>query len=207
MKNYKLLFISIIFFCLSNKSFAQNTPVDKVRYVEASVQGGWLFAGSNTGAKIINALIYSLSVGYVHTPETSYELNINSFYSKIVYDGYQGKFDTTARYSQSYYMFGIVRSFRTEIRNFTPFLSTVVGLSSSTIKPSVSQTQIAAGILGGIKYALTPRIGLKFQARVQAPLSGIGLGLSIGTGGPSVGIGSYSRTVQFDLSSGLFFTL
>ena len=179
------------------------------RKIEVSGQVGWLLAGRNPGAKIINAPIYSLSAAYVRNPQVSYEINVNTFYSKIVFNGYQGKFDTTARYSQTYVMFGIVRAFNIDIKNFTPYLSTLIGFSSSTIKSNATapQTQLAAGIMGGVKYDLTSRMGVKFQARIQAPLSGIGLGLSIGSGGPSVGIGSYSRTIQFDVSAGVFFKL
>jgi hypothetical protein len=201
-----IIFLAIV---VPKTCYSQIFTADLVHKIEVSAQVGWLFAGSNPGAKIINKPIYSLSVAYVRNPQVAYELHVNTFYSSIVYNGYQSKYDTTARYSQSYAMFGIVRSFTTEIKNFTPYLSSLIGFSNTSIKSNTTapQTQLAAGLLGGVKYQINKRIGIKLQARVQAPLSGIGIGLRIGTGGPSVGIGSYSQTIQFDLSGGMFLNL
>jgi hypothetical protein len=209
MKIYASFYIVFLMVFIPKICYSQIFTPDLIHKIEVSAQVGWLFAGSNPGAKIINKPIYSLSVAYVRNPQVAYELHVNTFYSNIVYHDYQSKYDTSARYSQSYVMFGIVRSFTTEIKNFTPYLSSLIGFSNTSIKSNTTapQTQLAAGLLGGVKYQLNKRLGLKFQARVQAPLSGIGIGLRIGTGGPSVGIGSYSQTIQFDLSCGMFFNL
>ena len=210
MKIHLIIFIAIHFLFCNTKSNAQIKVSESNRKIEGSVLFGWLFAGSNPGAKIINAPIYSISASYVHNPQIMYELSVNSFFSKIRYDVNQGHSDTTVQYSQTYVMFGIIRTFKTEIPNFTPYLSSNIGFATTSIKASgtsTTPTRFAAGIIGGIKVDLNARIGLKFQARVQSPLSGLGLRVGISTGGPTVGIGSYSNTIQFDASAGLFFRL
>lgn len=209
MKIHLIIFINILFLFFNILSSAQIIGDEVDKKIEASVLCGWLFAGNNPGAKIVNAPLYCASVAYVRNPSIMYELNINSFFSNIKYDAYQGHSDTSVRYSQTYIMLGIVRTFKTEIPNFTPYLSTTIGIANTSIhvSNSVSKLQLAAGLLGGIKVDLNTRIGLKFQARIQAPLSGIGLGVGVSTSGPTVGIGSYSSTVQFDVSGGLFFRI
>lgn len=209
MKIHLIIFIVMQFLFFNTKSSAQNT-LDINRKVEGSVLVGWLLAGSSPGAKIINAPIYNVSLAYIRNPQVMYELNVNLMYTKIKYDPYRGHNDTLVGYSQTYIMFGIVRTFKTEIPNFMPYLSTCIGFTNSNIQMSnaaPSTTRLAAGLLGGVKVGLNKRMGLKFQLRIQAPLSGFGLGVGIGTGGPSVGIGSYSSTIQFDVSGGLFFRL
>lgn len=210
MKIHLIIFIVIHFLFFNSISYGQNRVSESDRKIEGSVLLGWLFAGSNPGAKIVNAPIYSISAAYVANPQIMYELSVNSFFSKIKYDASQSYGDTTVRYSQTYVMFGIVRVFKTEIPNFIPYLSTNIGFATTNIKAtstSPTPTQFAAGILGGIKVDLNARIGLKFQARVQSPLSGLGLRVGVSTGGPTVGIGSYSNTIQFDASAGVFFRL
>jgi hypothetical protein len=211
MKIHLIIFISMQFLFFNVISSAQTITSNEDKKIEASVLCGWLLAGNTPGTKIINAPVYSGTVAYVRNSNVMYELSVNSFFSKIKYNAYQGHSDTSVRYSQTYIMLGIVRTFKTEIPNFTPYLSTNIGLVNTHIQvssgTSYSPTQLAAGLLGGIKVDLNSRIGLKFQARVQAPLSGLGLRVGISTGGPTVGIGSYSGTIQFDVSTGLFFRL
>ncbi|WP_157447122.1 hypothetical protein [Cytophaga aurantiaca] len=188
---------------------AQGVTLDANKKIEASVLGGWFFTGNNSYPKIKNAPLYSLSAAYCKNPQLMYELNINSCFSKMLYNSSQGNGDTSVRYTQTYIMLGIVRMFKTEIPNFMPYMSANIGVSSMSVHApgAVSQMKLAAGVLGGIKVALNKRLGLKFQVRVQAPLNGLGLSVGISTGGPGVGIGSYSSAVQFDVSTGLFFRL
>lgn len=209
MKTHSIIFIVLFFLILITRGNAQPIILDANKKVEASFLCGWFFAGNNSYPKIKNAPIYSGSVAYIRNPNIMYELNINAFYSKIRYNTSQGNGDTSARYAQTYIMLGIVRTFNTEIPNFMPYMSATIGISNMSVHVpgSAPQTRLAAGLLGGIKVALNKRMGLKFQARVQAPLNGLGLYAGVGTGGPSVGIGSYSSGIQIDLSAGLFFRL
>jgi hypothetical protein len=210
MKFHVIIFTSALYLFFNIESYAQMNVSETDRKFEASVLCGWLFAGNSSGAKIVNGPIYSVSAAYVSNPQVLYELNVNSFYSKIRYDHNGTLNDSSLSYSQTYIMFSIVRAFRTEIPDFVPYLSPTIGFAVVNVKTSgtpFSQTRVAAGIMGGIKVDLNSRIGLKFQVRVQAPLSGFGLGVGIGTGGPSVGIGSYSNGMQFDTSAGLFFRI
>lgn len=204
MKIRLIVFLGILFLFPDIRSNAQSILLDPDRKIETSVLGGWFFTTSNSYPKIKNAPIYSVSAAYVRNPQVMYELNINSFYSKMKYSG-----DTSARYAQTYIMLGIVRAFKTEIPNFMPYMSATIGVSTMSVHTpeAVPQTKFAAGLLGGIKVALNKRVGLKFQVRLQAPLNGLGLYAGVSTGGPTVGVGSYSSSMQIDLSTGLLFRL
>ncbi len=206
--NKRIFFICITCWMLSfTHSYAQEKIVAPKTYVfEGAAQLGWMISGSNGLARVKSAINYTFSGAYIRNEHTSYELNVNTFGTKIEYPLYP---DSTVRYAQTYVMFGIVRCFKLDIRTLTPYLSTTIGFSSSNVKVanSVSQMSLAAGLSGGLKIKVRDNWGFKLQARVQAPLSGLGLGVGIGTSGPAVGIGSYSSTVQFDFSGGVFFRL
>jgi hypothetical protein len=207
MKARKIFIVLILTYTCFFKSAAQTDLPPKRYLVEGSAMTGWLFAGKASAAKIINAPVYNLSVGYIRNEVAMYELNINTLFSQTRFPNWNNTSDTTTTYSQTYIMLGIVRTFNTEIPKFSPYVSTMIGILSQRIHaPDVSpQTQIAAGLSGGIKYFIKENLGIKLQARIQAPLSGIGLGVGIGFGGPSVGVGSYSNNIQFDLSGGACF--
>jgi len=203
-----ILHISTLLF-LNVPCFAQGSDNNKKYVFEGGGLVGWMLAGKTSTAKIINAPVYSLSAAYVRTPQVAYELSFNTLYSNVHYASYNGQSDTVTHYSQTYIMFGIVRHFQTEIPKFTPYMSSTIGFMSQSVQVAnvASQTQLAAGLLGGFKYFIKDNLGIKIQARVQAPLSGIGLGVGFGIGGPRVGIGSYSNNIQFDFSGGIFFRL
>ena len=210
---YKICYLIILHLSyvllIQTTGFAQKDDSNKKYVFEGAGQAGWMLAGRTSTSKIINAPVYGLSVAYIRTPQVSYELSFNTLYSNVHYESYNGQADTAAHYSQTYIMFGIVRHFQTEIPKFTPYMSSTVGFMSQSVQVAnvTSQTQLAAGLLGGFKYFIKDNLGIKIQARVQAPLSGIGLGVGFGIGGPRVGIGSYSNNIQFDFSGGIFFRL
>jgi len=60
---------------------------------------------------------------------------------------------------------------------------------------------------GGGKIYLSEKIGLRLQARLLMPLTFSGGGLWCGTGGCSVGVGSWASIVQFDFTGGIFVRL
>jgi hypothetical protein len=173
---------------------------------EGAGQLGWMMAGTNGAAKVRSVVNYTFSGAYIKNERTLYELNINTFGTKLYYPLYP---DSTVRYNQTYVMFGIVRCFKIEIPSLIPYISSTIGFSNSSVKvaQSGSQLSLAAGLAGGLKIQLKDNWGLKMQARVQAPLSGLGLSVGVSTGGPSVGVGSYSSTMQFDFSAGVFVRL
>ncbi|MDX1700972.1 MAG: outer membrane beta-barrel protein [Melioribacteraceae bacterium] len=60
---------------------------------------------------------------------------------------------------------------------------------------------------GGGKFFLGENIGLRLQARLLLPLTFSGGGLWCGTGGCSVGVGSWATLAQFDLTAAVFIRL
>lgn len=60
---------------------------------------------------------------------------------------------------------------------------------------------------GGGKFYLGKNIGLRLQGRLLMPLIFSGGGLWCGTGGCSVGVGSWANLVQFDFTAGVFVRL
>jgi hypothetical protein len=192
---------------LSPYVYAQGKIEAPKTYVfEGAGQLGWMISGANGLARVKSTTNYTFSGAYIRNEHTLYELNVNTFGTKLYYPLYP---DSSVRYAQTYVMFGIVRCFKLDIRTMIPYLSTTIGFSSSNVKVAhaVSQMSLAAGLSGGLKIKVKDNWGVKLQARVQAPLSGLGLRVGIGTSGPAVGIGSYSSTIQFDFSGGLFFRL
>ncbi len=59
----------------------------------------------------------------------------------------------------------------------------------------------------GLFIKATESVGLKLGAQFFSPVQGIGAGLSFGTGGSGVSVGSYSTILQFGFTGGLSFTL
>jgi hypothetical protein len=60
---------------------------------------------------------------------------------------------------------------------------------------------------GGGKFDLSKNIGIRLQARMLVPLVISGGGLWVGTGGASVGVGSWAPIVQFDFTAGIYVKL
>jgi hypothetical protein len=60
---------------------------------------------------------------------------------------------------------------------------------------------------GGGKFDLSKSVGIRLQARMLVPLIFSGGGLWLGTGGASVGVGSWAPIVQFDFTAGIYVKL
>jgi hypothetical protein len=60
---------------------------------------------------------------------------------------------------------------------------------------------------GGGKFDLSKSVGIRLQARMLVPLVISGGGLWVGTGGASVGFGSWAPIVSFDFTAGLYIRL
>ena len=60
---------------------------------------------------------------------------------------------------------------------------------------------------GGGKFYLGKNIGLRLQGRLLMPLIFSGGGLWCGSGGCSVGVGSWANLIQFDFTAGVFVRL
>lgn len=106
-----------------------------------------------------------------------------------------------------YWQLGIVRPL--QMGKVQPY--GVVGLGAASFNP-VGQTWgtewlFAAHLGGGAKIFLSKSIGLRLQGRILLPMTFGGGGFWCGTGGCSVGLGSYASFVQFDFNAGLTIAL
>jgi hypothetical protein len=112
-------------------------------------------------------------------------------------------FDMTIEYLQ----LGIVRPL--QMGKVQPF--GVVGIGAASFSPDDTQygTEwlFAAHLGGGAKIFLSESIGVRLQGRILLPMSFGGGGLWCGTGGCSVGLGSYTTFVQFDFNAGIVISL
>ena len=60
---------------------------------------------------------------------------------------------------------------------------------------------------GGGKFDLSKSVGIRLQARMLVPLVISGGGLWVGTGGASVGFGTWAPIVSFDFTAGIYVRL
>ena len=106
-----------------------------------------------------------------------------------------------------YYQIGVVRPLK--MGKVQPY--GVVGLGAASFNPVGStwgtEWLFAAHLGGGAKVFLSESIGLRFQGRMLLPMTFGGGGLWCGTGGCSVGVGSYSSFLQFDFNAGVVISL
>ena len=108
-----------------------------------------------------------------------------------------------------YWQIGVVREVPMQSKKFTPY--GVVGLGAANFNPVGSMWSdewfFAAHFGGGLKMFFSDAIGIRLQARALFPFSFSGGSLWCGTGGCSVGIGSYTSLMQFDFTAGLIIAL
>jgi len=106
-----------------------------------------------------------------------------------------------------YWQLGVVRPL--QMGKVQPY--GVVGVGAASFNPVGStwgtEWLFAAHFGGGAKIFLSKSIGLRLQARALLPMTFGGGGLWCGTGGCSVGVGSYSTFIQFDFTAGLVIAL
>jgi hypothetical protein len=106
-----------------------------------------------------------------------------------------------------YLQIGIVRPL--QMGKVQPF--GIVGIGAASFSPDDTkfgtEWLFAAHLGGGAKIFLSESIGVRLQGRILLPMSFGGGGLWCGTGGCSVGVGSYSTFVQFDFNAGIVISL
>lgn len=110
----------------------------------------------------------------------------------------------------SYWQIGANRLFELDMNEkILPYAGIKAGIGTYDFENSKYQTIVRAaiGLQAGVKVMATPRVGLQLGLQLQSPISGIGLGVSAGTGGVSTGVSTYSYMLQFSLGGGLVFKL
>ncbi|MCU0417760.1 MAG: hypothetical protein MUE33_11315 [Cytophagaceae bacterium] len=206
-KNIVILFL-FIGPLLSNAQY-QDQPISTYRpRFDISGMLGWMLAGRD----IKNAALYSGAISYSIDDTKQLELSYNYLSSNqqaYVYDNTGATILASAPYAQGYVTGGMLKIFPLPNPDVMPYLTVGIGAMHRNFNYTGYQEQwsFATSISLGLKYLLNERIGLRFQARVQAPMNGVGLGVSIGTGGVNPSVGTYSNQMQLDFSGGLFIRL
>ncbi len=107
--------------------------------------------------------------------------------------------------SIEYWQLGVVREVPIQSKKITPY--GVVGLGAANFNPVGTEYSnewfFSAHFGGGLKMILSDALGIRLQARALLPFSYSGGSFWCGSGGCSVGIGSYSSIIQFDFTAGI----
>jgi len=109
-----------------------------------------------------------------------------------------------------YFQAGAVYEFRsTRKQKAFPFTSFSLGATLfSPIDSDFSEEwRFSITFGGGGKFYLSDNVGLRLQARLLMPLNFSGAGMWCGTGGCSVGVGTWATLLQADFTAGVFFRL
>lgn len=109
-----------------------------------------------------------------------------------------------------YFQAGAVYEFRqTKAQKAFPFTSFSLGATLfSPIDANFSEEwRFSITFGGGGKFYISDRVGLRLQARMLLPLNFSGAGMWCGTGGCSVGVGSWATLLQADFTGGIFVRL
>ncbi|MFN8416707.1 MAG: hypothetical protein U0U66_10280 [Cytophagaceae bacterium] len=200
-----LMILTVQVFCLN----AQDVPMTSYRpKFDVSGMIGWMLAGR----EIVNAPVYSGVVNYIMDDTKHLELSYNYLTSTqqiYIYDNNGIRVLADAPYTQGYLTGGMMKIFPLSNPDLMPFLTISIGAMHRNFSYTGYQQEwsFASGITAGVKYLLNERVGIRAQARVQAPMNGVGLGVSVGSGGVRPSIGTYSNQMQLDFSGGLFIRL
>lgn len=109
-----------------------------------------------------------------------------------------------------YFQAGAVYEFRqTKAQKAFPFTSFSLGATLfSPIDSDFSEEwRFSITFGGGGKFYLSDKVGIRLQARLLMPLNFSGVGMWCGTGGCSVGVGSWATLLQADFTGGVFFRI
>ena len=90
-----------------------------------------------------------------------------------------------------------------------PFFAFTVGATLFDAKDAslTDEWLFSITLGGGGKFDLSKSVGIRLQARMLVPLVFSGGGLWVGTGGASVGVGTWAPIVSFDFTAGIYVKL
>ena len=109
-----------------------------------------------------------------------------------------------------YFQLGAQYEFRrTSKQKAFPYTLVTLGATLFDAKDAslTDEWRFSVALGGGGKFYLGKNIGLRLQARLLMPLTFSGGGLWCGTGGCSVGVGSWATLAQFDFTAAFFIRL
>lgn len=230
----KHFFLTLALIVLSTFAFAQytdsNTTInqkysDSNRYsnsdkgkVYAFFDGGCYFSSKLSDIysvmKFEPSFDYTIGFGFKYTSTKEIELSYTGANPASIYSWD----DKSIRYSchVHYFLLGYSEQIA-EFYSIRPFYSVGLGASYLTLKqqsgynpleeePNTSKTwNFAAAIGAGLKYDITDSFGIKLQGRFLVPMSFTGLGISIVNLRPYITFGSYSFSINGDVSLGAYY--
>lgn len=170
---------------------------------------GYYFNG-----KIEDGFMYGLGVEYEVVPSTFVELYWQSMSTTApsYYNYGIGEHRSDLDVSINYIMLGGNRSFRKPGSMVEGFFGLSAGVGIVNVDNpengnSDSTTKFAWGMKGGAVIWPSEKVGIKLQAQLLSISQAMGGGVYVGTGGPGVGVSSYSTVYQFTLGGGLVFNV
>jgi opacity protein-like surface antigen len=206
---WKKIAIIFIFFGLSGIGFAQDaidnysarasiTPMfgyqfgGSVRYVEGDLN---IRDNGNIGA------IFSFQAQY----DTYIELSYSFMETEAYFRSYTALLESREFAMDVHYILlnGLKEFTQTEARPFGLLGIGAVGFVPQDLQGSSSFWSFGVMLGAGVKYMITPRIGIRAQGRLLMPLRFSGFGIYAGTGGAGVNTYSTVNILQGDFSGGL----
>lgn len=181
--------------------------------VQVSVMGGYSLFGSTNGYNIKDSFsasaIIGKPIGFGRVVEFSYHRQ-DSKLEDTVGIGTTKLFDMTTEYFQ----IGVAQEAIPD-EDTTPYglfsLGAVrynPGSSTDPVFKNLSdEWRFAINFGGGVKHFVNEKIGIRLSALLMMPLNFAGGGFFCGTGGCSLGFGSYATFTQVELQGGLIFKL
>lgn len=165
--------------------------------------------------KIDDGFMYGLGVEYEVAPMTFVELywqSMNTTAPSNYTNGGIFETHTDLDVALNYIMLGANRSFRQQGSMVEGFFGLsggvgIVNLDNPDNGRSESTTKFAWGMKGGAIVWPSEKVGIRLQAQLLSISQAFGGGVYVGTGGPGVGVSSYSTVYQFTLGGGLVFNV
>jgi hypothetical protein len=109
-----------------------------------------------------------------------------------------------------YFQAGAVYEFR-QSRKQKAFPFTSFSLGATLFSPNDAayseEWRFSITFGGGGKFYLSDKVGIRLQARMLLPLNFSSAGMWCGSGGCSVGVGSWATLIQADFTGGIFVRL
>lgn len=201
---------SIVLFILSTIFFT----TDSIAQVELFGFGGYMTYSSvpvregNLSFEDGNNYGFGLDVGIDRgiLVELNYTHNQTSARLRRFNGGEEPLFDMNTHYFQ----LGAQYEFRrTSKQKAFPYTLVTLGATLFDAKNASldDEWRFSVAMGGGGKFLFGKNFGLRLQARLLLPLTFSGGGLWCGTGGCSVGVGSWATLAQFDFTAAFFIRL
>jgi hypothetical protein len=202
--NVSLLLLILAFF-ISNKTFAQAELFGFGGYMVAndvSVTEGELNVYSNPN--------YGAAISFEVDRGLQAELLWIGQQTTMDLKRYNGLTEPLFDIGINYFQAGAIYEFKQNSQQKAfPFTSFSLGATLFSPDSSIygDEWRFSITFGGGGKFYLSDKVGLRLQARLLVPLNFSSAGMWCGSGGCSVGVGSWATFLQADFTGGIFIRL